>query len=70
MQKVLSALLQRNGITMPDSEKVKQTSAKARRAIQEMEIVGLELQAAIDMLEQQSRQQRLERLKSTLKNSI
>ncbi|MFB2880200.1 hypothetical protein [Floridanema aerugineum] len=56
--------------TMPDPEKVKQTSAKARRAIQEMEIAGLELQAAIDMLEQQSRQQRLERLKSTLKNSI
>ncbi|MFB2834671.1 hypothetical protein [Floridanema evergladense] len=55
--------------TMPDPEKVKQTSAKARRAIQEMEIVGLELQTAIDMLEQQSRQQRLERLKSTLKNS-
>jgi hypothetical protein len=56
--------------TMPDPEKVKQTSAKARCAIQEMEIAGLELQAAIDMLEQQSRQQRLERLKSTLKNSI
>ncbi len=55
---------------MPDPEKVKQTSAKARRAIQEMEIAGLELQAAIDMLEQQSRQQRLERLKSRLKNSI
>jgi len=56
--------------TMPDPEKVKQTSAKARRAIQEMEIVGLELQAAIDMLEQQSRQQRLERLKLMLKNNM
>ncbi|MFB2898312.1 hypothetical protein ACE1CI_35800 [Aerosakkonemataceae cyanobacterium BLCC-F50] len=56
--------------TMPDPEKVKQTSAKARRAIQEMEIAGLELQAVINILEQQSRQQRLERLKLTLKNDV
>ena len=54
---------------MPDPEKVKQTSARAKRAIQEMEIAGLELQEAIDMLEQYDRQQRLTRLKSGLINA-
>ena len=58
-----------NNFTMPDPEKVKQTSARAKSAIQDMEIAGLELQEAIDMLEQYDRQQRLTRLKSGLINA-
>ncbi|GAC1450489.1 MAG: hypothetical protein NVS2B14_05300 [Chamaesiphon sp.] len=55
--------------TIPEPQKVKQTSVKVRRAIQEMEIAGLELQEAIDRLEEYDRQQRLTRLKSAIINT-
>ena len=55
--------------TIPEPQKIKQTSVKVRRAIQEMEIVGLELQEAIDRLEEDNRQQRLTRLKSAIINT-
>ncbi|AFZ11399.1 hypothetical protein Cri9333_0428 [Crinalium epipsammum PCC 9333] len=55
--------------TIPEPQKIKQTSVKVRRAIQEMEIAGLELQEAIDRLEEDNRQQRLTRLKSAIINA-
>ena len=55
--------------TIPELQKIKQTSVKVRHAIQEMEIAGLELQEVIDRLEEDNRQQRLTRLKSTIINA-
>ncbi|MGB3204864.1 MAG: hypothetical protein WBB28_07755 [Crinalium sp.] len=55
--------------TIPEPQKIKQTSVKVRHAIQEMEIAGLELQEVIDRLEEDNRQQRLTRLKSTIINA-
>ncbi len=55
--------------TMPEPQKVKQTSVRVRRAVQKMEIAGLELQEAIDRLEEYDRQQRLTRLKSAIINA-
>jgi len=50
-------------IDLPDRDRLDRTLAKARRACQEMEIAGLELEEAMARLECQIREQRLQRLR-------
>lgn len=49
-----------------DSDKLKQTLAKAHRNCQEMELVGLQLEEAISRLEAENRQRRRQQIERTL----
>jgi hypothetical protein len=53
--------------TLPDSEKIKQTLARAHRHCQEMELAGIELEFVIAQLEQETRTRRKDRLAKLLK---
>jgi hypothetical protein len=53
-----------------DSDKLKQTLAKAHRNCQEMELVGLQLEEAISRLEAENRQRRRQQIERTLERDI